>query len=86
MKIYLRTNKVILIILLIVILSSIGYDQYQTYTSDIGTDYFLNPIYTEGHPDSSIFRDNHTYYVVQLSFEYYYLMVTVGGAAELSAS
>ena len=86
MKICLRSNKVNLIMLLIVILSSIGYAQYQTYTSNRVTDYFLNPVFTEDHPDPSILHDNLRYNVVQLSFEYYYSTITEGGAAERSTS
>ena len=45
--------------------------QYQTNTKDVGSEYFLNPIFAGDYPDPSILRDGDTYYIVHSSFEYY---------------
>jgi xylan 1,4-beta-xylosidase len=63
-------NK-ILIILLLFQLTFIARAQYQTNTSEIGSDYYFNPIFAGDYPDPSILRDGDTYYIVHSSFEYY---------------
>ena len=45
--------------------------QYQTNINEIGTDYFVNPIFAGDYPDPSIIRDGDNFYIVYLSFEYY---------------
>ena len=62
--------KEIIIKILFIQLSSFVQAQYQTNVSDIGTDYYLDPIYAGNNPDSSILRDG-DYYIVHSSFKYY---------------
>lgn len=45
--------------------------QYQTNANDIGTDYFVNPVFAGDYPDPSIICDGDNYYIVHSSFEYY---------------
>jgi len=45
--------------------------QYQTNNGNMGSDYYMNPIFAGDHPDPSILRDGDTYYIVHPSFEYY---------------
>ena len=63
--------KKIIIIILLLQLSSFIHAQYQTNDSDIGTDYYMNPIFTGDYPDPSILRDGDNYYIVHSTFEYY---------------
>ena len=58
-------------VLLLFQLSLVVNAQYQTEKSDMGTDYYLNPIFAGDYPDPSIIRDGDTYYMVHSSFEYY---------------
>ena len=45
--------------------------QYQTNINEIGTDYFVNPIFAGDYPDPSIIREGGNFYIVHSSFEYY---------------
>jgi len=63
--------KKIIITILLIQLSSFVQAQYQTNTSDIGADYYLNPIFAGDYPDPSILCDGKNYYIVHSSFEYY---------------
>ena len=60
-----------IIILLLFQLAAFAEAQYQTNTRDIGSDYYLNPIFAGDYPDPSILRDGDNYYIVHSSFEYY---------------
>ena len=61
----------ILIIPLLFQLTFVARAQYQTNTSDIGADYYLNPVFAGDYPDPSILCDGDNYYIVHSSFEYY---------------
>jgi beta-xylosidase len=71
MKKHLKANKLLFIILLLLQMTFVAQAQYQTNTSDIGTDNYLNPIFAGDYPDPSILRDGDNYYIVHSSFEYY---------------
>ena len=65
------SNKILLLILTLFIqLTFIAKTQYQTNTSDIGTDYYLNPILAGNYPAPRILRDGDNYYIIHSSFEY----------------
>ena len=38
--------------------------QYQTNINEIGTDYFVNPIFAGDYPDPSIIREGGNFYIV----------------------
>lgn len=63
--------KKIIITLMFLQFAVIANAQYQTHGSNIGGDYYLNPIFAGDYPDPSIIRDGENYYVVHSSFEYY---------------
>lgn len=71
MKKYLKTNMILLIIISLFQLTSVAKAQHQTNTGDVGTDYYLNPIFAGDYPDPSILHDGDNYYIVHSSFEYY---------------
>ena len=63
-------NKVLSLLLLLILSSSI-YAQYQTQPDKIDDLSYLNPVFGGDYPDPSIIRDGDDYYVVHSSFEYY---------------
>lgn len=63
--------KKYIIITFFIQLSLLVNAQYQTQTKDLGTGFYLNPIFAGDYPDPSILRDGETYYMVHSSFEYY---------------
>jgi xylan 1,4-beta-xylosidase len=62
-----ETLAVTLFVLLVIIMNA----QYQPNRSEIGEDYYLNPIFAGDYPDPSILCDGDDYYIVHSSFEYY---------------
>ena len=66
-----QTMKKIIVTFLFIPLAFFTKAQYQTNINEIGTDYFVNPIFAGDYPDPSIIRDGDNFYIVYLSFEYY---------------
>ncbi|MFH1194100.1 MAG: family 43 glycosylhydrolase [bacterium] len=64
-------SKIFIICLFLLQMTFVAQAQYQTNKSNLGSDYYLNPIFAGDHPDPSILRDGDNYYIVHSSFEYY---------------